>query len=107
MAIASKVYLLKFHNSVIVCASNLKTAYDWMLAEVPPHLKDRFKSYHQVNRILKKTNIIEFPLPDRAWYYIERQKLYSSFNKDWAGSAGEQPARLRPNDRCGTLAQRG
>ena len=82
MNIAGNVYLVKFHNSVIVCATNLKTAYDWMMAEVPPHLKDRFKGYHQVNRLFKKKNIVEFPLPDRDWYYIERQKLHTSFEPD-------------------------
>ena len=96
-----KVYFIKYHNSVIGAASNLKTAYKWMMAEVPPHLKTHFKSYDQVNRILKKTNIIAFPLPDRDWYYIERQKLHASFDPAWVGSAGVQPTRLRPTDREG------
>ena len=94
-----KVYFIKYHNSVIGAASNLKTAYKWMMAEVPPHLKHHFKGYDQVNRILKKTNIIAFPLPDRDWYYIERQKLHASFDPDLVGSAGVQPTRLRPTEK--------
>ena len=107
MSIPTKVYLVRYRNSVIAVTSNLKTAYDWMMDEVPTYMKDRFKSYHQVNRILKKTYLIEFPIPDRDCYYIERQKLHSTYTPTWVGSAGVQPTRLRPIDRCGRPLLRG
>lgn len=102
-----QVYLVLYRNSVIYAASNLKTAYDFMMDEVPPHLKKQFKSYAQVLRIIKKGKFIGFPIPDRDYYYIKHMKVHTSFKPVWVGSAGVQPARLRPTDQCGSQLLRG
>ena len=102
-----KVYLLRHRSNVILVTSNLKTAYDWMIAEVPPFLHKHFLGYHSVNRKLKDTDTVEFPIPDRDWYYIERRKVYNNFKRDWPSSAGVQPGWLRPIDRCGNQLLRG
>ena len=86
-----KVYLLRHRSNVILVTSNLKTAYDWMMAEVPPFLHKHFLGYHSVNRKLKQSDRVEFPIPDRDWYYIERRKVYNNFQRDWQGNAGVQP----------------
>lgn len=102
-----EIYIVRERNTVIAVTSNLMTAYKCMMYVIPDMLKTRVKSYHQINRIFKRSAFVEFPIPDRDWFYIERQKVYASLTDDWVGSAGVQPTRLRPNDRCGTLAQRG
>ena len=102
-----EVYILRERNTVMAVTSNLMTVYRCMKSLIPDELRNRLKSYHQINRIFKRTDSIEFPLPDHDWYYIERQRVYSKYSEYWEGSAGVQPARLRPNDRCGTLAPRG
>ena len=102
-----QVYLVLYRNSVIYAGSNLKTAYEFMMDEVPPHIKKLFKSYAQVLRIIKKTNMIDFPIPDRDYYYIKHMKVHSSFKSAWVGSAGVQPTRLRPTDREGKKSSRG
>lgn len=107
MTINKEVYILRERYTVKAITSNLLTIYRCMQSLIPSELRHRLKSYHQINRILKRTNSVEFPLPDHDWYYIEKQRVYSSYGEYREGSAGEQPSRLRPNDRCGTLAQRG
>lgn len=86
-----KVYLLRHRNSVILVSSNLKACYDCILNEVPPFLHHHFKSYAQVNRDIKKVTTVDFPIPEREWYYIERRYIISNFKRDWLGSAGVQP----------------
>lgn len=102
-----QVYFVLYRNSVIYAGSNLKAAYDFMIDEIPPHLKNQFKSYAQVLRIIKKANEIDFPIPDRDWYYIKHMKVHTSFKPTWVGSAGVQPARLRPTNRSGSQLLRG
>lgn len=74
-----KVYILRHRTAVIMVSSNLKACYECVKYETPKYLHKHFKSYAQTTRILHKTQEMEFPLPDRDWYYIERRKVFSKF----------------------------
>lgn len=74
-----KIYLLRHRSAVIMISSNLKACYDCIIYETPTHLHKHFKSYSQVTRLIKQSNEIPFPLPDRDWYYIELRQIMTKF----------------------------
>ena len=74
-----KVYIVRHRSAIILVSSNLKTCYECVLYETPNHLHHHFRSYSQATRILHKTQVMEFVLPDQDWYYIEKRKVLAKF----------------------------